>query len=157
SKEVSRMRNCLRNLDDRFKHTQSDKGSGRPRDAGRTIRSRFSPRWKGKCMPAREAILEGRVLRRLHVGPIDFALRPGECVSIGGKSGAGKSVLLRMVADLDPQEGDTFLDGAASSDMPAPKWRRKVNYVAAESGWWEEGVDGHVWSVACGLTLTSWW
>jgi transposase len=30
SKEVSRMRNFLRNLDDRFKHTQSDKGSGRP-------------------------------------------------------------------------------------------------------------------------------
>ena len=24
------MRNFLRNLDDRFKHTQSDKGSGRP-------------------------------------------------------------------------------------------------------------------------------
>jgi ABC-type glutathione transport system ATPase component len=75
---------------------------------------------KGKCMPAREDILKGRTLRRLHVGPIDFALRPGECVSIGGKSGAGKSVLLRMVADLDPHEGDALLDGAACSDMPAP-------------------------------------
>jgi len=94
-------------------------------------------------MPAREAILEGRTLRRLHVGPIDFALRPGECVSIGGKSGAGKSVLLRMVADLDPHEGDALLDGAACSDMPAPKWRRKVTYVAAESGWWDERVEAH--------------
>jgi len=65
-------------------------------------------------MPAREAILEGRVLRRLHVGPIDFALRPGECVSIGGKSGAGKSVLLRMVADLDPHEGDALLVSPAT-------------------------------------------
>jgi ABC-type iron transport system FetAB ATPase subunit len=94
-------------------------------------------------MPAGEAILEGRTLRRLHVGPIDFALRPGECVSIGGKSGAGKSVLLRMVADLDPHEGDALLDGAACSDMPAPKWRRKVTYVAAESGWWDERVEAH--------------
>src|SRR5436189_3745833 len=98
---------------------------------------------KGKCMPAREDILKGRTLRRLHVGPIDFALRPGECVSIGGKSGAGKSVLLRMVADLDPHEGDALLDGAACSDMPAPKWRRKVTYVAAESGWWDERVEAH--------------
>jgi ABC-type nitrate/sulfonate/bicarbonate transport system ATPase subunit len=58
-------------------------------------------------------------LRRLHVGPIDFALGPGECVSIGGKSGAGKSVLLRLVADLDPHEGDALLDGAACSAMAA--------------------------------------
>jgi putative ABC transport system ATP-binding protein len=58
-------------------------------------------------------VLEGHVLRRLHLGPIDFALRVGECVSIAGKSGAGKSVFLRMVADLDPHEGDALLDGAA--------------------------------------------
>ena len=38
-------------------------------------------------------MLEGRLLSRLHVGPIDFSLLPGECVSVAGKSGAGKSVL----------------------------------------------------------------
>jgi ABC-type bacteriocin/lantibiotic exporter with double-glycine peptidase domain len=88
-------------------------------------------------------MLEGHALRRLHLGPIDFALRPGECVSVAGKSGAGKSVLLRMVADLDPHEGDALLDGAACSGMPAPKWRRMVTYVAAESGWWDERVGAH--------------
>ena len=88
-------------------------------------------------------MLESHALRRLHVGPIDFALRPGECVSVAGKSGAGKSVLLRMVADLDPHQGDAFLDGAACSGMAAPKWRRMVTYVAAESGWWDERVGAH--------------
>ena len=88
-------------------------------------------------------MLEGRLLSRLHVGPIDFSLLPGECVSVAGKSGAGKSVLLRIVADLDPHEGDTLLDGAACSGMPAPKWRRMVTYVAAESGWWDERVAAH--------------
>jgi ABC-type iron transport system FetAB ATPase subunit len=88
-------------------------------------------------------MLESHALRRLHVGPIDFALRPGECVSVAGKSGAGKSVLLRMVADLDPHQGDALLDGAACSGMPAPKWRRMVTYVAAESGWWSERVEAH--------------
>ncbi|MGB8749997.1 MAG: ABC transporter ATP-binding protein, partial [Pseudolabrys sp.] len=82
-------------------------------------------------------------MSRLHVGPIDFSLLPGECVSVAGKSGAGKSVLLRIVADLDPHEGDTLLDGAACSGMPAPKWRRMVTYVAAESGWWDERVAAH--------------
>src|SRR6202051_1057123 len=88
-------------------------------------------------------MLEGHALRRLHLGPIDFALRPGECVSLAGKSGAGKSVLLRMLADLDPHQGDALLDGAACSGMPAPKWRRMVTYVAAESGWWDERVGTH--------------
>src|SRR5580704_6704282 len=76
-------------------------------------------------------MLEGHALRRLHLGPIDIALRPDECVSVAGKSGAGKSVLLRMLADLDPHQGDALLDGAACSGMAAPKWRRMVTYVAA--------------------------
>jgi ABC-type iron transport system FetAB ATPase subunit len=88
-------------------------------------------------------MLEARALRRLHLGPIDFSLAPGECVSVAGKSGAGKTVLLRMVADLDPHDGDVALDGEACSAMPAPRWRRVVTYVAAESGWWDEAVAAH--------------
>lgn len=88
-------------------------------------------------------MLELRSLRRLKVGPIDLTLASACCVSIAGKSGAGKSILLRMVADLDPHEGSAALDGVACADMPAPKWRRKVTYVAAESGWWDERVAAH--------------
>jgi ABC-type iron transport system FetAB ATPase subunit len=88
-------------------------------------------------------MLEGQALRRLYLGPIDFTLRPSECVSVVGKSGAGKSLLLRMIADLDPHEGDVILDGAACSGMPAPEWRNMVTYVAAESGWWDERVAAH--------------
>jgi len=39
-------------------------------------------------------------------------------VSLTGASGAGKTVLLRMIADLDPHEGDTALDGQPCSAMP---------------------------------------
>lgn len=88
-------------------------------------------------------LLELKGLRRLHIGPIDFAVEAGECVSISGRSGSGKSVLLRAVADLDPHEGEVFLEGKACSSMPAPQWRRQVTYVAAESGWWEETVGQH--------------
>lgn len=88
-------------------------------------------------------MLEARALHRLNVGPIDLVLDSGTCASIAGKSGAGKSVLLRMLADLDPHGGDAFLDGEACSAMPAPAWRRRVTYVAAESGWWDERVVAH--------------
>lgn len=88
-------------------------------------------------------LLELKGLRRLNIGPIDFAIDTAECVSISGRSGAGKSVLLRAIADLDPHEGDVLLQGAHCSSMPAPQWRRQVTYVAAESGWWEDTVRQH--------------
>lgn len=85
--------------------------------------------------------LEG--LQRLHVGPLHLALDGGECVSVMGASGSGKSVFLRMVADLDPHQGEAWLDGAACSAMRAPQWRKQVTYVPAESGWWNEYVAPH--------------
>ena len=88
-------------------------------------------------------MLKTQGLQRLQVGPIDLELAPGTCVSITGPSGAGKSVLLRMIADLDPHEGDVVLEGAKCSSMPAPRWRRQVTYVAAESGWWLPSVGDH--------------
>ena len=88
-------------------------------------------------------MLETRSLHRLHVGPIDLRLERGACASITGRSGSGKSILLRMIADLDPHDGDAFLDGKACSGMAAPAWRRMVTYVAAESGWWDEQVAAH--------------
>ncbi len=60
-----------------------------------------------------------------------------------GASGAGKSVLLRSIADLDPHEGEAWLDGVACSAMSAPAWRKQVTYVPAESGWWDDYVAAH--------------
>jgi len=91
----------------------------------------------------REPLLRTQALRRLAVGPVDLAVDAGECVALMGPSGAGKSVLLRMLADLDPHEGDAFLDGLPCAAMPAPAWRRQVAYVPADSGWWSVRVADH--------------
>ena len=77
------------------------------------------------------------------VGPFDLELAAGECLAITGPSGAGKSLFLRMVADLDPNQGEVFLDGVERRTLPAPAWRRKVVYSAAEPGWWHERVADH--------------
>ncbi|MEA3277895.1 MAG: ATP-binding cassette domain-containing protein [Pseudomonadota bacterium] len=85
--------------------------------------------------------LEGvrtRVLR-----PIDLELAAGELVFVSGPSGSGKSLLLRAVADLDPHEGEVWLDGTARSSLPAPQWRRRVGLLPAESHWWGDKVSDH--------------
>lgn len=82
-------------------------------------------------------------LRNQLAGPFDLELAAGECLAITGPSGSGKSLFLRMVADLDPAQGEVFLDGSERRTLPAPAWRRKVVYNAAEPGWWHERVAEH--------------
>lgn len=68
--------------------------------------------------------------------PLTFEVAAGECLAVEGPSGAGKTRLLRAIADLDPAPGQVFLNGAERNEMPAPRWRRHVRYCAAEPAWW---------------------
>ena len=87
--------------------------------------------------------LRARGLRHAHAGPFDLDLPPGACLAITGPSGSGKSLLLRMVADLDPHEGEAWLDGVGRGAMSGPDWRRRVAYAPAEPGWWLDRIGGH--------------
>ncbi|HUI16351.1 MAG TPA: ABC transporter ATP-binding protein [Alphaproteobacteria bacterium] len=82
-------------------------------------------------------------ISRSHLTVEPFALADGECVVVSGPSGAGKSLLLRAIADLDPNESEILLDAERREALPAPLWRRRVTYVAAESGWWADAVGAH--------------
>lgn len=85
-------------------------------------------------------------LRRLEtdrVGPIDLSIGVGECVTIVGASGTGKSLMLRAIADLDPNRGSASFNSRDRSEMGADEWRRLVALVPAESGWWADRVGDH--------------
>lgn len=82
-------------------------------------------------------------LKTPFVGPVSLSIAPGECVSLRGASGAGKSLLLRAIADLDPNDGDVRYDRESRNRMPAPEWRRLVAMIPAESGWWTDNVADH--------------
>ncbi len=88
-------------------------------------------------------MLEIDGLRRPGLTAASFGVEAGACLAVMGPSGSGKSLLLRAIADLDPNEGEVRLNGALRSAMPAPEWRRQVVYVAAESGWWADTVEEH--------------
>ncbi len=98
-------------------------------------------------------MLSLRKLRRPGLDPVDLDLDNGICAALEGPSGAGKSLLLRAIADLDPTEGEAWLDDISRASMPAPEWRRKVAYLPAVPGWWRQLAREHFtdWSAAQGL------
>lgn len=88
-------------------------------------------------------------------GPFDLQVAAGECVAVTGPSGSGKSLFLRMVADLDPNEGQVWLDGRERSSFSGPEWRRHVAYAAAEPGWWGEMVAMHFTDLGAAKALAA--
>ena len=76
--------------------------------------------------------------------PLDLAVPSGGCLALHGPSGAGKTLLLRAIADLDPNDGEVRLGGVARSSITAPQWRRQVAYLPADSYWWADSIAPHV-------------
>ncbi len=85
-------------------------------------------------------------LKRFHsplLEPIDMRIGAGECFTLSGPSGSGKSRLLRALADLDPHRGEAWLDDVEMAAIPAPAWRKQVGLLPAESAWWKARVGDH--------------
>jgi ABC-type multidrug transport system ATPase subunit len=87
------------------------------------------------------------------IGPVSFDIAAGECVALMGTSGAGKSLLLRAIVDLDPSTGNVRVGDRVRSDMPASEWRKLVALVPAESGWWADRVGDHFSSKSDAIAL----
>lgn len=88
-------------------------------------------------------LLGVKELRGFGVGPLSMDVADGERLAIMGASGAGKSLFLRQLADLDPGEGHIFLRGVARESMTAASWRRRVMLVPAQAGWWAPTAADH--------------
>lgn len=130
-------------------HVYLGSAGDRPRLTSERIRAKSvlisRPRASVYSMSERHthtALLSVQSLSRLNVSA-SFELRSGECVALQGASGSGKTVLMRAIADLDPNKGTIRLEGALRESMPAPLWRRQVTYLAAEPGWWAGTVQEH--------------
>jgi len=80
---------------------------------------------------------------KLLLRALDLDLADGQCAWVSGASGSGKTVFLRAVADLDPNDGDLTLDGLDRDHFSAPEWRRRVTYVSAEPVWWADSAGAH--------------
>lgn len=90
-----------------------------------------------------QARLSIRELTAPSLGPISFSLASRSCVMLSGPSGAGKTRLLRCIADLDPNHGEVRLDGTPREAIAPSQWRRQVGLLPAESHWWADRVGLH--------------
>lgn len=80
---------------------------------------------------------------------LSFEVPSGECFAVLGPSGSGKTLLLRALADLDPdtspdEPGHVTLGGQDRREMPAHRWRRLVRFVPAEPAWWAPTARDHL-------------
>ncbi|MHA1153341.1 MAG: ABC transporter ATP-binding protein [Alphaproteobacteria bacterium] len=98
-------------------------------------------------------MLEVRALNRPGLAPVDLDLAAGETLAVLGPSGSGKTLLLRAIADLDPNQGRVSLNGRSRESLPAPAWRRLVTYLATEPGWWEARAGAHFPDIAAAEAL----
>ena len=103
-------------------------------------------------MPGQEGLIIEKMSSAVR-GPFSGRFPSASCAIVQGASGVGKSLFLRMIADLDPSTGSVTLDRMNRTAMSAPAWRRLVTYVAAESGWWAETVAEHIRDVAAARVL----
>lgn len=78
------------------------------------------------------------------LAPFDLTLQDGACLTVSGPSGAGKTVLLRAIADLDVNAGKARAGSLIRSQISAPVWRKNVAYVPADTGWWADHVHSHM-------------
>jgi ABC-type iron transport system FetAB ATPase subunit len=83
--------------------------------------------------------------------PIELHIPAGQCTTLSGPSGSGKSRLLRALADLDPHQGEAWLDDREMTSLSGPAWRSQVGLLPAESAWWYEQVGDHFPHIDNGL------
>ena len=93
--------------------------------------------------PAKPPRFAAEDLRLRHLGPVSLTVAAGECLCLYGVSGAGKTLLLRALADLEAYQGDVRMDGQQARAISAPDWRRRVALLPAESAWWFATVGQH--------------
>ena len=75
--------------------------------------------------------------------PFDLELATGECITLTGPSGSGKSRLLRAIADLELHAGEACIDHQSQQTMSGPQWRKRVGLLPAECFWWGVQVAEH--------------
>lgn len=85
--------------------------------------------------------LENLQTRLLH--PINLTLEANKTLAVHGASGAGKTLFLRAICDLDQNSGEAYLNDVPRSKLSPTEWRKKVGYLPAESYWWSERVGAH--------------
>ncbi|SDF91569.1 ATP-binding cassette, subfamily B [Fontibacillus panacisegetis] len=76
---------------------------------------------------------------------LNFCIKPGERIAFVGKSGSGKSTILKLIGRFyDPQEGAIFLDGVNIKKLSTATLREQIGYVFQESFLFQTSIKENI-------------
>ena len=89
---------------------------------------------------------------------ISLKIRPGEYVAIVGKTGCGKSTLMRLLLGFEkPEKGSVYYDGKNIETLDPVSLRRKIGTVMQSGGLFQGDIYSNIVISAPELTLDDAW
>lgn len=94
----------------------------------------------------------------LVVDNLSLKIRPGQYVAIVGKTGCGKSTLMRLLLGFEtPQKGAVYYDGKDLAQMDLKSLRRNIGVVMQSGGLFQGDIYSNITISAPWLTMDDAW
>ena len=94
----------------------------------------------------------------LVIDDMSLRIRPGEYVAIVGKTGCGKSTLMRLLLGFEkPEKGSVRFDGKDINSLDLPSLRKKIGTVMQDAGLFQGDIYSNIVITAPELTLNDAW
>ena len=94
----------------------------------------------------------------LIIDDMSLRIRPGEYVAIVGKTGCGKSTLMRLLLGFEkPEKGSVRFDGKDINSLDLPSLRKKIGTVMQDAGLFQGDIYSNIVITAPELTLDDAW
>ena len=92
------------------------------------------------------------------INKMNFKVKPGEYVAIVGRTGCGKSTLIRLLLGFEtPEKGSVFYDGKDISRIDLRSLRRKIGSVTQDGTLFRGSIYSNIVISAPHLTLDEAW
>ena len=96
--------------------------------------------------------------RPLVIDDMSLRIKPGEYVAIVGKTGCGKSTLMRLLLGFEkPEKGSVRFDGKDINSLDLPSLRKKIGTVMQDAGLFQGDIYSNIVITAPELTLDDAW
>lgn len=94
----------------------------------------------------------------LVIEDLSFKIKPGEYVAIVGKTGCGKSTLMRLLLGFEkPEKGSVRFDGKDINSLDLPSLRKKIGTVMQDAGLFQGDIYSNIVITDPGLLLKDAW
>ncbi|MBP3815267.1 MAG: ATP-binding cassette domain-containing protein [Firmicutes bacterium] len=89
---------------------------------------------------------------------LSLKIHPGEYVAIVGKTGCGKSTLVRLLLGFEsPEKGAIYYDGKDINSLDLPSLRRRIGTVMQDAGLFQGDIYSNIVITAPELSLQDAW